>query len=122
MANYIDGFTLPIPKNYLEDYKQVAQKVAEIWKEHGALAYHEFLGEDLSLEGTRSFTEAVDAQPDEVIIFGSVLFDSKKSRDLINIKVASDPRMETLISPLTNSKNPIFDAKRMVYGGFQSFI
>ena len=122
MANYIDGFTLPIPKNYLEDYKQVAQKVAEIWKEHGALSYHEFLGEDLSLEGTRSFTEAVDAQPDEVIICGSVLFESKKSRDLINIKVASDPRMETLISPLTNSNNPIFDAKRMVYGGFQSFI
>jgi len=39
MANYIDGFALPIPKTHLDQYRRVARTVAEIWKEHGALAY-----------------------------------------------------------------------------------
>ena len=54
MKNYIDGFVLPIPRIYLEEYKKVAEKVAEIWKEYGAIAYFEFVGDDLSLEGTKN--------------------------------------------------------------------
>ena len=50
MKNYIDGFVLPIPRIYLDEYKKVAEKVAEIWKEYGAIAYFEFVGDDLSLE------------------------------------------------------------------------
>jgi len=38
MGNYIDGFVLPVPRNHLNEYKSVAEKVAEIWKEYGALA------------------------------------------------------------------------------------
>ena len=52
MENYIDGFVLPVPRIYLNEYKNMAEKVAEIWKEYGALAYFEYVGEDLKLEGT----------------------------------------------------------------------
>jgi len=61
MKNYIDGFVLPIPHRYLDEYKMAAEQVADIWKEHGAIAYFEFVGDDLALEGTRSFIEAVKA-------------------------------------------------------------
>jgi uncharacterized protein YbaA (DUF1428 family) len=54
MSNYIDGFALPIPRTHLYEYKSVVEKVAEIWKEYGALAYFEYVSEDLTLEGTRS--------------------------------------------------------------------
>lgn len=122
MANYIDGFVLPIPQIHLNEYKNVAEKVAEIWKEYGALAYFEYVGEDLKLEGTRSFIEVVDLKKDEVIVFGWVLFPSKKTRDLANKQVPNDPRMTELVTPLTESKKLIFDASRMVYGGFQALV
>ena len=118
MTNYIDGFVHPVPRIYLEDYKKVAEKVAEIWKAYGALSYTEFVGDDLWLEGVKSFADAVDAKDDEAILFGWVVFPSKEIRDSANIKVAADPRMEKLVSPLTNPKRLIFDASRMVYAGF----
>jgi len=122
MSNYIDGFVLPVPRIHLNEYKRVAEMVATIWKEHGALAYFEYVGEDLKLEGTRSFPELVDAKEDEAIVFGWVVFDSREGRDLANERVAADPRMTDLIAPLTDLSRMVFDAKRMVYGGFQPLI
>jgi len=122
MTQYIDGFVLPVPQNHLNEYKSAAEKIAEIWKEYGALAYFEYVGEDLKLEGTRSFTEVVDLKEDEVIVFGWVLFPSKETRDLANKQVSNDPRMAELVAPLTDPKRLIFDAERMVYGGFRSFV
>jgi len=106
----------------LDDYKRVAEAVARIWKEHGALDYFEYTGDDLTLEGTMSFTGAIGASADESIMFGKVAFESKAARDLANDRVAADPRMKDLMEPLLNSSRVIFDAKRMVYGGFQLFI
>jgi uncharacterized protein YbaA (DUF1428 family) len=120
MAHYIDGFVLPIPRDRLNEYKRVVEAVAEIWKEHGALDYREYAADDLNLLGTRSFTDLVAATEDETIVFGWVVFDSREARDLANEKVAADPRMADLIDPLIDPSNPVFDAKRMAYGGFQS--
>lgn len=122
MGNYIDGFVLPVPRAHLNAYKGVAERVAEIWKEYGALAYFEYVGEDLKLEGTRSFIEVVDLQEDEAIVFGWVVFPSKETRDLANKQVPTDPRMAELVAPLIDPKRLIFDAGRMVYGGFQPLV
>jgi uncharacterized protein YbaA (DUF1428 family) len=122
MAQFIDGFVLPVPRIYLKEYKVVAEKVAEIWKEFGAIAYCEYVGEDLKLEGTRSFIEVTDLKDDEVIVFGWVLFPSKETRDLANKQVPNDPRMAALIAPLTDPERLIFDAERMVYGGFRALV
>ncbi len=122
MENYIDGFVLPVPRIHLNEYKGVVEKVAEIWKEYGALAYFEYVGEDLKLDGTRSFIELVDLKEDEVIVFGWAVFPSKEIRDRANQEVPTDSRMTDLFAPLTNPKRLIFDAERMVYGGFQSLV
>jgi len=122
MENYIDGFVLPVPRIHLNEYKGVVEKVAEIWKEYGALAYFEYVGEDLKLDGTRSFIELVDLKEDEVIVFGWAVFPSKEIRDRANQEVPTDSRMTDLVAPLTNPKRLIFDAERMVYGGFQSLV
>ena len=74
LTEYIDGFVFPVPRIYLSEYKNVAEKVAEIWREYGALAYYEYVGEDLNLEGTRSFVEVVDLKKDEAVVFGWVVF------------------------------------------------
>lgn len=122
MANYIDGFAFPIPKKHLEEYRLVAETVAKIWKEHGALAYFEYVGDDLKLEGTLSFPELFDAKEDEAIIFGWVVFDSRETRDLANKRVAADPRMTDLIAPLINPARTIFDAGKMAFGGFKPLV
>jgi len=122
MSNYIDGFVLPIPTKYLVDYAKVAESVAAIWKEHGAIDYHEYVGDDLHLEGTRSFVDAVDAEEDEALIFGWVVFESKVARDLANERVAADPRMVELVQPLTDPSRMIFSADRMAFGGFRKLV
>ncbi len=118
MAHYIDGFVLPIPHDRVAEYKSVVEAVANIWKEHGALDYREYVGDDLSLEGTRSFTDLVGAGKEEVIVFGWVTFESREARDLANAKVAADPRMVDLIS----SADTGFDAERMAYAGFRPLV
>jgi len=118
MAHYVDGFVLPISRDCLDNYKQVVEAVAEIWKEHGALDYREYIGDDLTLDGVRSFTDVVAGTDDEVVVFGWVEFASREARDLANEKVASDPRMGDLM----NSTDTGFDAKRMAYGGFKAFV
>lgn len=117
MAHYIDGFVLPVPRECLNEYERIAKEVAEIWKEHGALDYLEYVGDDMNREGTRSFTDLVAATEDETIVFGWVVFDSREARDLANEKVAADPRMA-----LIDFSNSGFDAKRMAYGGFRSLV
>ena len=118
MADYIDGFVLPVSRDRLDDYKRLVEAVADIWKEHGALDYCEYVGDDLTLEGTRSFTDLVAATEEEAIVFGWVVFESREARDLANEKVAADPRMAALIE----SSNSGFDAKRMAYGGFEPLV
>lgn len=122
MSEFIDGFVVPIPKKYLGEYKQVAEKVAKIWKEHGALAYYEYFGENDQLEGTRSFAEMVQAEKDEVVIFGWTVFESRQVRDLAMKRVSADPRMKELIAPLLDPSRLIFDPERMVFGGFNSLV
>ena len=118
MTNYIDGFVFPISRDHLDEYWCLSETVAEIWKEHGALDYNEYVGDDMKLEGTRSFIDAVSSTKDEVIVFGWVVFESREARDLANEKVAADPRMVDLIS----TSHSGFNAERMAYGGFRSHV
>jgi len=118
MAHYIDGFVFPVPRDRLSEYKRIAEAAAEIWKEHGALDYCEFVGDDLNREGTLSFTDLVAATADETVVFGWVVFESRAARQLANEKGGAGPRMADLI----DSSNSGFDAKRMAYGGFEFLI
>lgn len=122
MAQYIDGFILPIPKDQLETYMAAAEQIAAIWKEYGALDYRECVGDDLQIEGTRSFEACAGASEDEVVIFGWTVFASREARDLACSKVPADPRMTELVAPLLDPSRLIFDASRMVYGGFQALV
>ena len=118
MADYIDGFVFPIQRDRLDNYRRLAEEFAKIWKEHGALDYREYVGDDLHLEGTRSFPDLVEVSDDEVIVFGWVMFDSRETRDRVNEKVASDPRVAELMA----STHSGFDPSRMAYAGFKPLV
>lgn len=122
MTNFVDGFVLPVPADGLDTYREVAQKVAKIWIEHGALTYMECVGPKSEMDGTRSFSDSANARDNEVVIFGWVTFESREARDYANKRVAEDPRMSEITEPLSNGPTLIFDASRMVYGGFESIV
>ena len=41
MANYVDGFIIPIKIKNLKDYKKMAKWGCKIWMKYGALSYYE---------------------------------------------------------------------------------
>jgi uncharacterized protein YbaA (DUF1428 family) len=113
---YVDGFVLAVPKQNLESYKALAQTAGEVWKEYGALAYVECIGDDVPVGELTSFPRAVQAKDDEVVVFSWIVYENRERRDAINAKVMSDPRLKCDPSAMP------FDGKRMIYGGFESFV
>jgi uncharacterized protein YbaA (DUF1428 family) len=113
---YIDGFVIPVPKDRLEDYKALAALCATVWKEHGALASVECVGDDVPYGTLTSFPRGVQAKEDEIIIFSWIVYESRASRDSVMEKVTADPRMKPVM------ESPPFDAKRMIFGGFTPFL
>jgi uncharacterized protein YbaA (DUF1428 family) len=116
--SYADGYVLPVPKKNLEAYRRIAQKAAKIWKEHGALEYRECAGEDLNPKWGVPFPRSVKAKPGETVVFAWIVFKSRSHRDRVNAKVMKDPRLNSMMDP----KEMPFDAKRMIYGGFNVIV
>jgi uncharacterized protein YbaA (DUF1428 family) len=110
--SYIDGFVVPVPKAKLEEYKKVARTASEVWREHGALDYREWIAEDVKPGKLTSFPQSVQMGPDETVVFSWVVYKSRAHRDEVNEKVMKDPRMQT------DPASWPFDGKRMIYGGF----
>jgi uncharacterized protein YbaA (DUF1428 family) len=111
---YVDGFVVAVPKQNIEAYKAVARTAGALWKEFGALAVVECIGDDVPYGELTSFPRAVKATEDEIVIFSWVLYRSRAERDAINAKIMADPRLKALDMP--------FDRKRMIYGGFEMFM
>lgn len=118
MALYADGFVIPIPKNKIEAYRRMATKAGKIWREHGALDYKECVGDDLDVKMGLPFPKGIKSKAGEVIVFSWITYKSRAHRDKVNAKVMKDPRIALMCDP----KNPPFDVKRMLYGGFKVMV
>jgi uncharacterized protein YbaA (DUF1428 family) len=118
MGVYVDGFVLPVPKKKVLAYRKLALKAGKVWMEHGALAFHENVADDVKKGKWTSFPQAVKLKKGEVVVFSWIVFKSRKQRDKINAKVMKDPRLEKMIDP----KNMPFDGKRMFWGGFKELV
>ena len=118
MANYVDGFVLPIPKRNVAKYRGIARKAGRVWRDHGALAYVECIGDDVKPGRWTSFPQSVKLKPNEVPWFSWIVFKSRRHRDAVNAKVMKDPRLADMMNP----KAMPFDGKRMIYGGFKVMV
>jgi len=116
MPRYVDGFVLPLPTKNVAAYRGMARKGGKIWIEHGALEYHECVGEDLDVKFGMPFSRSAKVKPGETVVFAWIVFKSRTHRDRVNAKVMKDPRMQE------GPKEMPFDVKRMVYGGFTTIV
>lgn len=113
MMPYVDGFVLAVPTANRNAYKEVAQDVAVIFIDHGALKLVECWGDDVPDGKVTSFPMAVKCKDDEAVVFSWILWPSREVRDEGSKKAMEDPRMKDM----DMSKMP-FDGKRMIFGGF----
>ena len=118
MSLYTDGFVVPVPKRKLAAYFKMARKAAKIWKEYGAVDYKECVGDDLDASFGMPFPKGIKIKSGETVVFSWIVYKSKAHRDSVNKKIMQDPRMNDMCDP----KNPPFDFKRMLYGGFKVMV
>lgn len=116
MGIYVDGFVCPLPRANMEKYREQAQRAAEVWIEHGALDYVEAVADDVPDGEVTSFPMSVKLKDDEVVVFAYAVYESRAKRDEVMKKVMEDPRLQM------DMENMPFDGKRMIWGGFESFI
>ena len=115
---YVDGFIVAVPKKNLAAYRRMARKAGKVWREHGALDYREWVAEDVKVGKRTSFPRSVKLKPGETVVFSWITYKSRAQRDRINAKVMADKRLTEMM----NIKSLPFDAKRMIYGGFESLV
>lgn len=118
MANrYVDGFLLVVPKKNLRAYFAMAKQAGKIWKELGALDYHECAAEDLTAPCGVPFDKRVKTKRSETVVFSWITYKSRAHRDAVNAKVMKDPRIAKMMS-----KGCPFDVNKMSYGGFEVLV
>jgi uncharacterized protein YbaA (DUF1428 family) len=114
--SYVDGFVIAVPKAKIDAYKAMAKLGSEVWIEYGAVSYVECLADDVPYGELTSFPRAVQATDDETVVFSWIVYKDKASRDEIMAKVMADERLKSFMTDMP------FDAKRMIFGGFEAFI
>jgi uncharacterized protein YbaA (DUF1428 family) len=118
MAQYVDGFIIAIPASNLDRYRKVATEAGKLWREHGALGYTETLAQDVARGQVTDFYRSVDCKEGETVVFSWIEYESREHRDQVNEKVMVDERMKRMME----ESGDIFDAQRMIYGGFEVIV
>ena len=118
MSRYFDGFVVPVPKDKVDAYREMAERAGRIWREYGALEYIECIADDVKPGKLTSFPQSVELKPDETVVLSYIVYPTREDRDRIIEQVMKDPRLEDMMDPA----NLPFDAKRMFWGGFRGLV
>jgi len=113
---YFEGFIVPVPEANRDAYAKHSSDFAPVLTDKGVARMVESWESDVPEGKQTDFRKAVDATPDEKIVFSFFEYSSRADRDAANAKMMSDPQMAEMGADLP------FDAKRMVMGGFQSIV
>ena len=110
---YVAGFVIPVPEEKFDAYRKWAENSAEIFKEYGCIEIVESWEDNVPDGKHTDFRRAVKAMPGERIVFSWQVWPDKASVDSAEARMRNDKRLEV-------SGEIPFDAKRLIYGGFQS--
>ena len=113
---YFEGFVLPVPESRREEYRKHAAGAAPLFHEIGVQRHFEAWDSDVPEGKVTDFRKAVDAKPDEKVVFSWFEYPDRATRDAANQKMMSDPRMKEMGETMP------FDGKRMIMGGFEAIV
>lgn len=118
MSKYVDVYLLPLPEKNIADYKKLARGVGRIFRKHGALSYREYVASDLKVDSEITpFPKAVKLKEGETLVYAAVEFKSEAHRNKVMKALCEDKDLDKLAP-----KEPLFEWKRMVYGGFSILV
>ena len=113
---YFEGFLVPVPESRREEYRKHAADAAPLFHEFGVKRHVEAWDSDVPEGKVTDFRKAVDARPDEKVVFSWFEYPDKAARDAANEKMTNDPRMKEMGASMP------FDGKRMIFGGFDAIV
>ncbi len=113
---WIDGFVIPVPEARRADYAAMAEKVGQIFLDHGATRVVGSWGADVPRGEITDFHRAVAAEPGEAIVFSLITWPSREASTSGHKAAFADPRM-TEAGDMT-----MFNGRRMIMGGFDQLL
>lgn len=113
---YVDGFVLAVPSANKETFIEHAKSIDSLFVEYGAIRVLECWGDDVPDGKLTDFKRAVQATPDETVVFAWIEWPDKATRDSVMAKFRDAMQTDDRFNPEKNP--PPFDGKRMIFGGF----
>lgn len=110
---YIDGFVIPVPTARRDAYRAHEATWWPTFRDMGAVSLVVGWGDDVPRGKQTDFLRAVDARPDETVVFCWMTWPDKATRD------AAYKKMMETAPDMTDMP---FDGKRMIYGGFEPIL
>jgi len=111
-GGYADGFVVPVPEGKVEDYRQLAAKMAKVFRQHGASRVVEALADDVPRGEVTDFYRAVKAEDAEKVVFSFIEWPDKETRDQAWQAIMADESLKP-------EGDMPFSGQRMFWGGFE---
>ncbi len=112
---YVNTYVLAVPEEKKDDYIRIAELVAEIARDFGALEIFENWELDVPDGELTDYRKAVDARPGEKIVLSWIVWPDRETGARAHKGMYADPRMAKV-------GNMPFDGKRMILGGFEPIL
>jgi uncharacterized protein YbaA (DUF1428 family) len=109
---YTDGFIVPVPKSNREAYRELASKMAKVFRQHGDNRVIEAIGDYVQKGKVTDYYRATKAEDGETVVFSFIEWPDKKTRDDAWAKIMSDESLKP------EGEMP-FSGQRMFRGGFE---
>jgi uncharacterized protein YbaA (DUF1428 family) len=114
-GGYVDGFVVPVRQGKREEYRELAAKMAKVFRQHGAARVVEAFGTDVPKGKVTDFYRAVKAEEGEGLVFSFIEWPDKARRDEAWKAIMADESLKP------RGEMP-FAGQRMFWGGFEKVL
>jgi uncharacterized protein YbaA (DUF1428 family) len=114
-GSYTDGFVVPVPQGKRDAYRQLASKMAKVFRQHGASRVVEAISDDVPHGKVTDFYRAVKAEDGEAVVFSFIEWPDKDTRDQAWQKIMADESLKP-------EGDMPFSGQRMFWGGFEKIL
>lgn len=118
--SYIDGYVIAVPTASKDKFVEQAKFFDAFFMDLGAIRILECWGDDVPDGKQTDFKRAVQATPEETVVFSWVEWPDKATRDAAMAKMHEMMKNDERFDPVKNP--PCFDGKRMIFGGFAPIV
>jgi uncharacterized protein YbaA (DUF1428 family) len=114
-GSYTDGFVVPVPEGKRDAYRELASKMAGVFRQNGATRVIEAIADDVSRGEVTDFYRAVKAEDGETVVFSFIEWPDKATRDDAWKAIMADESLKP------DGDMP-FSGQRMFWGGFEPIL